>query len=270
MASPPAPASDAVTDANIGQPSVHARSRIALVIGLIMLTLVACGFTALGIWQVERLGWKLALIARVDARIHAAPVAPPDAAHWAQVSAQRDEYRRVQMHGRFLDEQDTRVQAVTAKGGGWWVLTPFLRDNDEIVLVNRGWIAQTNTSPIPHDPATTVSGLVRISEPGGGFLRRNEPAAARWYSRDVAAIADASGLHDVAPYFVDSAANADGRDPQAPIGGLTVVSFRNHHLQYAMTWFALALMTLWACWRLLRIGRGLRHHAGHESSSPSD
>jgi surfeit locus 1 family protein len=84
-----------------------------------------------------------------------------------------------------------------------------------------------------------ISGLLRVTEPKGGFLRSNEPAADRWYSRDIAAIAGARGLTVVAPYFIDAAATA-GLGP--PVGGLTVVSLPNNHLVYAITWFVLAVM----------------------------
>ncbi len=79
-----------------------------------------------------------------------------------------------------------------------------------------------------------------MSEPKGGFLRSNDPAADRWYSRDVAAISAARGLTDTAPYFID--ADATANPGGLPVGGLTVIAFRNTHLVYALTWFALALM----------------------------
>lgn len=83
-----------------------------------------------------------------------------------------------------------------------------------------------------------------MSQPDGAFLRSNDPASGRWYSRDTVAIAADLGLGRVAPYFIDADA---GPDPQAlPIGGLTVVSFRNSHLVYILTWFSLA--ALWAGW----------------------
>ena len=89
-----------------------------------------------------------------------------------------------------------------------------------------------------------MTGLVRLSEPGGGFLRSNDPANDRWYSRDVAAIGSARGWTDVAPYFVDADASPAGQAvPGQPVGGLTVVTFRNEHLVYALTWLALAVMT---------------------------
>ena len=79
-----------------------------------------------------------------------------------------------------------------------------------------------------------------MSEPGGGFLRANDPATGRWFSRDVAAIAASLGLDKVAPYFIDSERNPGDTGP--PVGGLTVVDFPNNHLVYALTWGTLALM----------------------------
>ncbi|MFT3966952.1 MAG: SURF1 family cytochrome oxidase biogenesis protein, partial [Sphingobium sp.] len=87
-----------------------------------------------------------------------------------------------------------------------------------------------------------------VTEPGGGFLRANDPAGDNWYSRDVAAIAAKRGLARVAPYFIDADAslNGDGR----PVGGLTVIRFSDNHMVYALTWFGMALLCLYGLWRL--------------------
>jgi surfeit locus 1 family protein len=194
--------------------------------------LAALGFTALGVWQVERREWKLDLIARVEAGIHAAPVPLSD---WPDVA----EYRRVRVQGDFLYDRETLVKAVTERGEGFWVMTP-LRTAAGIVLVNRGFAPSDNSARWrgPDTGQANVIGLLRTTEPGGGFLRSNDPAADRWYSRDVAAIARARGLGAVAPVFVD--ADAAPNPGGYPVGGLTVVAFRNNHLVYALTWFALA------------------------------
>jgi surfeit locus 1 family protein len=92
--------------------------------------------------------------------------------------------------------------------------------------------------------------LLRINEPGGGFLRRNDPANDLWYSRDVMAIGQARGLHDVAPFFID--AEAQIAPTGWPRGGLTVVHFRNAHLSYVLTWFGLAALSAWGAYRALR------------------
>ena len=109
------------------------------------------------------------------------------------------------------------------------------------MLVNRGFVPSKETVHRPPPELATVTGLLRLTEPGGGFLRANDPAADRWYSRDVAAIAQARGLGPVAPYFVD--ADATANPGGFPVGGLTVVRFANNHLVYAVTWFILALMS---------------------------
>lgn len=197
---------------------------------------------ALGIWQIERRAWKLALIDRVEQRVHA-PAQPIPS--WPAVSAANDEYRHVSLKGRFLHDRETLVQAVTEEGPGYWVLTPLQRNDGTEVLVNRGFVpsdrrdASTRQNGNPDGPVE-ITGLLRMTEPNGGFLRNNVPQHNRWYSRDVAAIAASHGLHNVAPFFVD--ADAGSQSAGGPIGGLTVVRFPNNHLIYALTWFALAFM----------------------------
>ncbi|SNS28343.1 SURF1 family protein [Sphingopyxis indica] len=212
--------------------------------------LFAAGFVALGVWQVERRAWKHDLIAAVDARIHAAPVAAPGPAAWPKISAEKDAYRRIRATGRFRHDKSVLVKAVTDLGGGYWLLTP-LETPAFTLFVNRGFVPQDKRNAVSRpEGSVTVTGLLRISEPGGAFLRANDPGAGRWYSRDVAAIAEAEGLGRVAPYFIDSDAA-----PQAkgyPVGGLTVVHFPDNHLVYALTWFALALLCLFFAWRLWR------------------
>ena len=229
---------------------------------LVALVLAFCGFTALGAWQVERLHWKHALIARVDARVHAEPAAPPARNDWPQTTAARDEYRRVVATGEYLQDHDTRVQAVTERGPGWWLLSPLREDSGDTILVNRGFVPDDWKGDVaPPAGHVRVVGLLRMSEPNGAFLRENDVAHDRWYSRDVAAIARARGLGEVAPWFVD--AERDASAPEWPAGGMTVVHFRDQHLQYALTWFALAVLTAWACWRVYtssNVGRP-RHHA---------
>ena len=213
---------------------------------------------ALGVWQVERRAWKLALIDRVEARVHAAPTLLPPPASWPAITAASDEYRHVTVSGRFLHDRETLVKAVTEEGGGYWVLTPLVTGDGATVLVNRGFVPPERREPAtrrdgaPEGPVE-VTGLLRMSEPKGGFLRTNDPAHERWYSRDIAAIAAARGLGETAPIFIDSDAAA-GQD-RYPMGGLTVVRFPNNHLIYALTWFGLALML--AARLLVTFGGGL-------------
>lgn len=203
------------------------------------------GFTSLGVWQCERRAWKLDLIDRVEQRIHADPVPIPQRSMWSWVNARDDAYKRVSVAGRFLHDRETLIRAVTERGGGFWVLTPLQADDGFTVLVNRGFVPPERRDPAARGEGNPqghvhVTGLMRMTEPHGAFLRNNDPGADRWYSRDVAAITAARGLAGIAPFFVD----ADARPNPGgwPLGGLTVVAFPNNHLIYALTWFALALM----------------------------
>ena len=222
-----------------------------------------CVFMMLGTWQVQRRAWKLDLIARVDQRVHASPISPPPPAEWPQVTAANSEYRHVRVAGTFLNDSETLVQALTELGAGDWVLTPLRLEDGTVVIVNRGFVPPERRDRAAHGASAattgaTVTGLLRITEPKGSFLRRNDPAKGLWYSRDVAAIAAARGLDRVAPYFVDEEAQSgDGQAAaqapgSAPVGGLTVIAFRNTHLMYAITWYGLALMVLAGAWIVIR------------------
>ncbi|QND55214.1 SURF1 family protein (plasmid) [Phyllobacterium sp. 628] len=210
--------------------------------------------TGLGIWQIERRTWKLELIDHVQQRIHAAAVSAPEPAMWADISAD-DAYRHVRVEGHFLDNRDTLVKAVTNRGDGFWVIAPLQTAEGFIVLVNRGFVpsetVRNGWKPDAQAGAmTSLTGLLRLTEPGGAFLRSNDPVADRWYSRDVGAIAAARNIAQVAPYFIDADANAN--TDKLPIGGLTIIAFPNNHLVYALTWFAMAILLAGASVFVLR------------------
>jgi surfeit locus 1 family protein len=223
----------------------------------VLAALLFASFLGLGSWQLKRLFWKLDLIARVEQRAHAAPGAAPGPATWDQVSAAQDEYRAVRLEGRWLPQHVQRVQALTALGSGFWVLMPLQQASGERVWVNRGFVASAAAAVKTPPGTVSVTGLLRLSEPGGAFLRDNDPAQQRWYSRDVLAMSAAQGLRGAAPYFVDAAASAPPLAEGEPVGGLTVLRFQNNHLVYALTWYALAAGVLVAAWVMRRDGRGL-------------
>ena len=230
-----------------------ARSPAAL-FGIVVLALIAlAALLALGTWQLQRRVWKLDLIDQIQRRVHAAPALPPAPAGWPGVTAARDAYRHVQVSGAYLPGPDVLVQAVTRLGGGYWVMTPLRADPGYLVLINRGFVSQDHSASAERRPPpghVTVTGLLRLTEPKGGFLRANVPAQGRWYSRDVAAISAARGLSQAAPYFIDA---DDTPNPGGwPVGGLTVIQFPNSHLVYALTWYGLALLLAGGLAYLLR------------------
>jgi surfeit locus 1 family protein len=214
---------------------------------------------ALGTWQLDRRQWKADLIRRVEQRVHAPPAPAPRPDEWPGLDARGDEYRRVRLVGTYLDERETWVHAGTELGTGYWVMTPLRTADGAVWLVNRGFVSAERKQRAARaaGDATAeheVIGLLRASEPGGGLLRRNDPDADRWYSRDVAAIAVKRGLARVAPFFVDAPAGSTGAREDEPVGGLTVITFADNHLVYALTWYALALLVAIAYARVLRAG----------------
>ncbi|MDA8455387.1 SURF1 family protein [Acidovorax sp. GBBC 3334] len=239
------------------------------------------GFVALGTWQVQRRAWKLALIERVDQRVHSTPVPIPGPAEWPRVDAAGYEYLPVTATGRWLGDKTVLAQATTELGAGFWVMTPLQQPDGTQVLVNRGFVPQEQRARwLPGAQANadtagrtatpvTVQGLLRLGEPRGGFLRANDPAQQRWYSRDVAAIAADRQLAQAAPFFID-AGLPDPRAPAAqaaaptaaqaawPRAGMTVIRFPNSHLVYALTWYGLALMVAGAGWYVARYEFRLR------------
>lgn len=227
---------------------------------------LAVGFTWLGIWQVHRLAWKNDLIARIETRIHAPPSPVPGRAAWAGLEPSDIEYRRVTANGVFLDGE-ALVKAVTKLGGGFWVIAPFQIEPGVIALVNRGFIPSEARDERRDATGTTITGLIRLTEPEGGFLRANEPGNDRWFSRDVDAIAERMGLDikTVAPFFLDADAIAPLSDG-FPVGGLTVVQFKNNHLVYLITWFALALMALGATVLVVMHANGTNNEDAQEGA----
>ena len=229
------------------------RGFLLLITAAIVLVLLG-----LGTWQVQRRQWKLDLIERTTQRVQAPVTAAPGPAIWPQINPAGFEYSHITARGTWLQTCAAWTQAVTDLGAGYWLLMPLKQADGSVVLINRGFIAEADKNAAtaaladqPNNDSVAINGLLRITEPHGGFLRHNDPATGHWYSRDVEAIARNCHLSNTAPYFIDADA---GPVPFAhgPVAGLTVVSFHNNHLVYALTWYALALMMTWGGWRLLR------------------
>jgi surfeit locus 1 family protein len=204
---------------------------------------------SLGSWQLERKAWKEGLIARIDARAHGAPAEIVPEARWPDWRAEDDEFRRVRVTGMFLHDREVAVHGLMSGGRGspvqgYYLFTPLRLTSGAFVLVNRGFVPTELRDPARRDetaPAgeVTLTGLVRAPETRGPFMPENEPAAERWFTRDIAAMARARGLERAAPFWIDL-------DPVPsatvwPRPGQTRFAIPNNHLGYALTWFGLAL-----------------------------
>jgi surfeit locus 1 family protein len=198
----------------------------------------------LGVWQVQRLEWKLALIASVNRNLAAPPISLAQALARGANDAQ---YRRVTMVGRFENQKEAFVYSTDADGRPvYHVIVPF-RTEQGILLVDRGIVPPALVPASTRkagqiDDAASVTGVWRIPDHAGVFTPPPDMGQRIWYSRDVNAIARADRVALAAPVIVeaDSTANPGGW----PKGGQTQAHFRNEHLQYAATWFALAVSLL--------------------------
>ncbi|WP_455481914.1 SURF1 family protein [Bartonella sp. B35(2025)] len=225
-------------------------------------------FSALGVWQIQRLNWKTNLITSANQRVHLPPVKAPSKNQWAHVTFDKDEYRPVIITGKFLQGKNILVNAIAQNTSGYWVLTPLQTEDNTLIFVNRGFIPMdtrhhfqdseqlhinnaTNQNFATSTEQTTIIGLLRMSEKNSFFPRKNNPDNNLWYTRDLPAMAQKLGLSTVAPYFIDAGKKTAKQDP-LPIAGLTVIHFQNNHLIYAITWFILAAGVLSASLFLLR------------------
>jgi surfeit locus 1 family protein len=229
---------------------VSARSawRLLLAPGLVSLVGVAI-LLGLGAWQIERMGAKQRLIARVEQRSTQPPQALPPEQAWSELQPKGYDYTRVQLSGLFQHDKEAHLHGLLPRGSrdavqGYFILTPLLRPDGSTVLINRGFVPTERIDPATRRDGQvageqTIIGLMRAPQPRGWFTPPDDPARNSWFTRDPKAIGEAFGLHRLAPFVVeaDAAPNPGG----LPVGGTTVVTFRDNHLQYALTWFALAL-----------------------------
>ena len=228
------------------------RPYLGLTIACAILFAILCG---LGAWQLERLQWKLALIATVNSHMAAAPV-PLDRI----LAMNRDEaqYRRVSLNGRFDHAREAYVFTTDQGAAVYHVLTPLTTTDGKVLVVDRGEVSKEKLDPATRaagnvEGEARVTGVWRVPDPPGAFTPPPDTAKRIWFSRDLAAIAATDHLTLAAPVVIeaDAAPNPGGW----PRGGQTVVSFRNQHLSYAVTWFGLALCLL-GVWLAYHISRG--------------
>jgi surfeit locus 1 family protein len=204
----------------------------------------------LGNWQMSRKAWKEGLIAQIGARAHAPAVSLSEALRQWRDSGDV-EYLHVRLHGRWLHARERHVFAIDERlGPGFNIYTPLVTPEHQLVLVNRGFVPAS----LEHPPArsagqvegeTALAGLARRPPPRGAFTPTSEPDRNLFYWPDYAtmlASVPEAGRGDLSavPFFLDAdaePANSGG----FPQGGVTRLSLPNRHLEYALTWYGLAL-----------------------------
>ena len=195
---------------------------------------------ALGVWQIERLHWKEALIAEVNANM----AAPPITLARALAMGEGAQYRRVALEGHFDNAKEAYAFATADQGAPvYHVLTPFVLGDGSALIVDRGAIPPRLLDPKTRvagerEGHTQIIGVWRTPDMPGLFTPAPDLARHIWYARDVSAIAKTDGVTLAAPVIIE--ADATPNPGSWPKGGQTVVNFVNNHLQYAITWFGLA------------------------------
>lgn len=215
----------------------------------------------LGTWQVYRLEWKKGLIKELERRTQkeAVPLDPNNLLDDDKLKSM--EYCRVTMSGHFDHSKELLLgprskntqQPRSGSGGlighnvpasGYHVVTPFVLDSGDRILINRGWVSKDCIEPSTRlqgqiETHTQVSGLVRKNERRPSFSPKVKEDSSYWHYCDVNSF---SRILDTLPILID--ADSASTMPGGPIGGQTRVALRNEHMQYIITWYSLTAATL--------------------------
>ena len=222
--------------------------RQSLLIPLATTAVIVIALLSLGVWQLHRRTDKLALIAALDERLAAAPVALSPPLRWHELTPAHDEFRRVTVTGVVDARDQAKVFAAPSplrkdiSGTGAWEFAPVKLASGETLVVNRGFIADGQDAPLqaPGEPVA-MTGYIRFPEVPGWLTPHPDRTKRLWFVRDHLAMAQALGWASpqlVAPFYLD----LEGPTPPGgvPKPGPLQVSLKNDHLQYALTWFLLA------------------------------
>jgi surfeit locus 1 family protein len=216
---------------------------------LIPALLLFSALIALGTWQLQRRAWKEGLIAALDERLAAQPTALPPSSTWRTLDPAQDEYRRVKINAKFESDDALIYASASAfrpdvSGFGVWVFTPAKLADGSVVVINRGFVpSDTNWKPsvtigAPPSGDVAVTGVMRWPERRSWFTPPDK--ANVFFVRDPAVIAAAEGWGAVAPFYIEQ------ETPMPPGGwpqpGALIPRLPNNHLQYAVTWYGLALV----------------------------
>ena len=227
-------------------------------IGFALFTLVMVAiFVGLGVWQLQRRLEKHALIATLTERVALAPVLLPDVAQWPGLNPARDEFRRVTFTATYARAPDAMVYSAGSAvrediaGPGTWAFLPARLPGGETVVINTGFVENTMQQREVEDRAVaklvsgepvTLTGYLRFPEHPGLLTPAENRDKRLWFVRDHEAMASALGWGRVAPFYIDLEAPVPPNGVPKP-GPLTV-HLRDEHMQYAITWFSLAVVVV--------------------------
>src|SRR5258707_8084596 len=203
---------------------------------------------SLGLWQLDRKAWKEGLIATIEQRLSAPPVALPAPATWPWLRAAEEEFLQVAVTAEFLNDREALVYTSGSSlregssGPGYWIFTPARLADGALVMVNRGFVPDGKQDPGTRPDGEVAGpinmvGVLRWPELPGLFTPAGDPTRNIWFSRDSNAIAAAKGV-SVAPFYLE----LERPDPPGglPRTGRLRPTLPNNHFGYALTWLVLA------------------------------
>lgn len=197
----------------------------------------------LSVWQINRLAWKEDHIAQLEQRLSRDPVALP-----AQPEPERDKYLRVAVSGTVDGRELHVLTSQMPWGPGFRVIAPLTDAAGRMMLVDLGYVPEAAKDAATRPPRPVdVVGALYWPEETDGFTPEPDRAANIWFARDVPAMAEALGT---APLLIIAERHGGGDWPKPLRLG---VNLPNDHLQYAMTWLALAL--IWAVMSVMLVRR---------------
>lgn len=223
-----------------------AASQPRSVIGLSLIALAMVSMLiGLGVWQLHRKDEKRALIAALTDRLAAPPVVLPPKYRWTSLTPGHDEFTRVTFDATIDSRPDAKVYSSGSalrpdvSGLGTFVFTPARLSDGSIVVVDRGFVPDgVQASDLPRS-VFKVTGYIRFPEKAGWFAPHEDTPKRLWFVRDHLAMAKAYDWGEVAPFYVDLETQSPA--PGVPKAGPLQVHLKDDHLQYAITWFGLAL-----------------------------
>lgn len=214
----------------------------------ILLGVAGCGvLVSLGLWQVERLGWKEEILAGISKRLAAPPVPLP-----ATPREATDEYTRVTLAGTPTGEELHVLVSGTDAGTGYRVISRFEASDGRFVLLDQGLLPLDAKDAAPLTAPMQVTATLLWPDDRNSSTPDPDLAKNIWFARDTVTMSEALRT-DPIMVVATSTTPADPRLTPLPVA---TAGIKNDHLEYAITWFSLALV--WAIMSAFLIFRTTR------------
>ena len=217
------------------------------VAGLALIALVMVSLLiGLGVWQLHRKDEKRALISALTERLAVPPVALPPKSKWAFLNPEQDEFTRVKFEAVLDAHSQAKVYSsgsalrTDISGLGTFVFAPARLIDGSTVVIDRGFVPDGADIPKLMPQVFELTGYIRFPEKAGWFTPHEDAAKRLWFLRDQVAMARANDWGEVAPFYIDLERQVPAE--ALPKAGPLQVHLKDDHLQYAITWFGLALV----------------------------